>query len=80
MEVKLELHLPAYTTATAMPGLSHIFKLHHNSQQYQILNPLNKAKDRTRNLMVPSWTRFYCTITGTPQAAFLKGKALHSKR
>ena len=25
------------------------------SQQCQILNPLNKARDRTHNLMVPSW-------------------------
>ena len=32
----------------------------------QILNPLSKARDRTRNLMVPSQIRFCCTTTGTP--------------
>ena len=26
----------------------------HSSQQRQILNPLSEARDRTRNLMVPS--------------------------
>ena len=57
LEVELELQLPAYTTATAMRDLNHIFDLHHTSQQCQILNPLSKARDRTRNLMVPSRTR-----------------------
>ena len=28
--VKLELQLPAYSTATAMPDLSRIFNLHHS--------------------------------------------------
>ena len=45
--VKSELHLPAYTTATAMPDLSHIFELHHNLWQHQILNLLRKASDLT---------------------------------
>ena len=27
---------------------------------YQLI----KARDRTRNLMIPSWIRFYCTTTG----------------
>ena len=49
--VELELRLLAYTTATAMLDLSHICNLHHSSQQRQILNPLNKARDQTRNLM-----------------------------
>ena len=31
--------------------------LHHNSRQRRILNPLSKARDRTRNLMVPSRIR-----------------------
>ena len=30
---------------------------HHSSWQRQILNPLSKARDRTRNLMVPNQTR-----------------------
>ena len=37
--VKSELQLPAYATATVTPDLSHICKLHHSSQQLQILNP-----------------------------------------
>ena len=62
--VKSELQLLAYTTATW--DLSHICDLNHASQQRQILNPLSKAKDRTRNLMVPSRIRFCCTTTVTP--------------
>ena len=42
--VKSELHLPAYNTATAMPDPTCICDLHHSSQQYQILNPLSKAR------------------------------------
>ena len=45
--VKSELQLLAYTTATAIQDLSCICKLHHSSQQRQILNPLNEARDRT---------------------------------
>ena len=33
---------------------SRICDLHHSSQQCWILNLLNKARDGTRNLMVPS--------------------------
>ena len=32
-------------------------RLHHSSQPRRILNPLSKARNRTRNLMVPSRTR-----------------------
>ena len=39
--------------------------LHQSSRQRQILNPLSEARDRTRNLMVPSWIRFRCATTGT---------------
>jgi len=49
--VKLELLLPAYTRATAMPDLSHVCDLHHSSWYHRILNPLSKARDRTLNLM-----------------------------
>ena len=34
---KLELQLPAYTTATATQDLSRVFNLHYSSQQYWIL-------------------------------------------
>ena len=44
--------------------------LHHSSWQCRILNPLSEARDRTRNLMVPSWIHFHFTA-GTPHH-FLK--------
>ena len=70
--VESELQRPAYTTATATAttaqGLSCIFNLHHSSWQRQILNPLGEAKDRTRNLMVPSRIRFRRATMGTPKA------------
>ena len=49
--VKSELHLPAYTTATATWDLSLICDLYHSSWQRQILNPLSKARDWTHILM-----------------------------
>ena len=49
-----ELQLPAYVTATVMQDLSCVCNLHHNLQQCQILNPLSKARDPTRVLMVTS--------------------------
>ena len=48
--VQLELQLPAYTTATVMPDPSHVCDLHCTCQ-YQILNPLSKARDGTLILM-----------------------------
>ena len=49
--VESELQLPVYTTATATQDPSRVFDLHHSSRQYQILNPLSEARDRTRLLM-----------------------------
>ena len=40
-----ELQLPAYTTATATPGPSHVCDLRHSSRKYQILNSLSEARD-----------------------------------
>ena len=57
--VELELQLPAYTTATAKPDLSHIYKLHHSSQQHWILSPLSKARDQTPVLMDTSWICYH---------------------
>ena len=65
--VQLELLLLAYARATATRDLNCICDLHHSSQQRQILNPLNEARDRTRNLMVPTQICFRCTTTGTPK-------------
>ena len=50
--VKSELHLLAYTTATATSDPSHACNLHHSSWQCWISNPLSKARDQTYNLMV----------------------------
>ena len=49
--VELELHLPAYTTATTMPDLGRVCDLHHSSRQCQILNPLSEARVRICILM-----------------------------
>ena len=68
--VRSELLLLAYARATATPDLGRICDLHHSSQQRQILNALSKARDGTRNLMVPSRIRFHYTTMGTPQPVF----------
>ena len=51
LEVKSELQLPVYATATAMPDPSRIFDLLCSSQQHRILNPLSEARDQTRIFM-----------------------------
>ena len=67
VEVKLELQLLAYTTATEMPDSSRTFDLHHSSHQRQILNSLSKARDQTRSLVNTSQVLYHCATTGTPQ-------------
>ena len=49
--VELELQLPAYTTATAMPDRSLFCSLHCSLWQGQILNPLSEARGGTHILM-----------------------------
>ena len=49
--VKLELQLLAYTTATETPDPNHICDLYLSLRQPWILNPLNEASDRIRNLV-----------------------------
>jgi len=44
-EGESQLHLLAYTTATATPDPSHVYDLHHSSWQRWILNPLSEARD-----------------------------------
>ena len=48
--VKIELQLPAYTTATTTLNLSHISDLHHSLWQCQNLNSLSNARDGTHIL------------------------------
>ena len=55
LEVSSEMQPLAYARATATQDLSHIWDLHHSSQQHQILNPLSETRDRIHNLIVPSW-------------------------
>ena len=64
--IESELQVLAYTTATEMRDPSHIYNLHHSSQQCQILNPPNEARDRTGVLMDARQIRFCCTTMGTP--------------
>ena len=49
--VQLELQLPTYTTATAMPDRSCVCYLHHSSRQHRIFNPLREAMDQILNLV-----------------------------
>ena len=63
--VSSELLLPAYARATATLDPSRVCDLHHSSQKCRTLKPLSKARDQTRNLMVPS--RF---ISAVPQGVF----------
>ena len=62
--VELELQLPAYATATAMPDLSHVCDLHHSSRQRWILNSLREARDGTCILMDVDISR---VITAEPK-------------
>ena len=68
--VKSELPLPAYTTATAMQDPSHIYDLHHSSQQRQIPDSLSKARDGTSIPMDARRIHFLQATPGTP-ACFL---------
>ena len=63
-----------YTTATAMPELSHICDLHHSSWQCQILNPLSEARDWTCILM----DAMLGSQTAKPQWEILLGIFLRS--
>ena len=71
LRVKLELQLPATATATTTRDPSLICHLHHNSQRCWILNPLSKAKDRTRIVMDTSQAHYCGSTMGTPILYFL---------
>ena len=64
--VKLELELPAYTTAAATRDPSCICNLHQSSRQCWIPDPLCEARDQTCILMDTSQICFHCTTMGTP--------------
>ena len=69
--VKLELQLPAYTTATTTPDLSYVCDLHHSSQQCRILNPLSEARDWTHILLDTSQVCYcWATMGTTPNFFF----------
>ena len=53
------------------PDPSHLCDIDHSSRQHQIFNPLSEARNRTRNLMVPSWIHFRCTTMGTPICVYI---------
>ena len=64
--VKWELQLPVYATAIATWDPSRIFSLHCSLWQYQILNPLSKARDQTHILMNTSQVCYYWAAMETP--------------
>ena len=65
------LHLPLPPNPDKPRGN---LRLHCSSRQPQTLNPLSKARNRTRLLMDTSRVCFRCTTTGTP--AFLRKETL----
>ena len=67
--IQSELQLPAYTTATALPDLSHICDLHYSSWQHQTLNPLSEARIK------PTTSRFLVGfVSAAPQWELLDAK------
>ena len=68
--VKLELQLPAYTTATATQDPILVFDLHYSSRQCPVLNPLSKVRDQTHILIDASRVRYHRATMGTPKKNF----------
>ena len=68
---QMELQLPAYDTATAMPDLSWVCNLNHSSWHRRILNPRSEARDWTCILMDTSWVCYHQATTGTPKTLCL---------
>ena len=64
--VKLVMQLQDYATAIAMPDLSHICDLHHDSWQHQTPSPLREARDQTFIFMDTSHVRNPLSHSGTP--------------
>ena len=74
--VELELQLPAYATATAMPDLSHICDPHQSLWQHRILNPVSKARVQTFLLM--DTVSGFLTYWATGNSKLLYLNYLHS--
>ena len=49
-----------------MTDQSRVCNLHHSSWQWQILNPLSKARDQTIILIDTGWVHFHWATIGTP--------------
>ena len=62
-----QLQLLAYARATETWDPSHVCNLHHNSQQFQILNSLNKARDWACVLMDTSQVHNSLVHSGNSQ-------------
>ena len=57
----------SHSNARSEPHL----RLHHSWRSCWILNPLSKARNGTRNLVVPGWIRFRFAMMGTPSLLVL---------
>ena len=64
---KLELQLPACTTATATWDSSCVFDPHHSSRQCQISDPLSEVRDETHILMDTSQICSHCAGARIPR-------------
>ena len=69
--INSELQLPAYTTAKATRGPSHVCDLHHSSHQLWILNPPSETRDRTASLWILVGFVNHWATMGTPVVRFL---------
>ena len=62
---------PAYGSSQATGWIGAVAaSLHHSSWQCWILNPLSKARDRTRTLMVTRRICYHWAMMGTPTLCF----------
>ena len=76
--VQLELQLPAYLTATAMPDPSWVCDLHHSSRQRQ--SPPSKARDPTHILIDTSQVLNLLIYNGNSEVFILDAKTVICKR
>ena len=77
--VKSELQLPAYTTATATPDPSHVYNLHYNSRQLQILNQGSNPHPLGYITPEPQWELLYLNHFRRKKLQINQNKAEHPK-